>query len=217
MELIKIVGDIKVYSDTGAILYKAGASVNADGALRAYGPDDAKALDYLANAGSPSDWWGIVTGSDGKPVVQSIYHPAPGYYISTTAQVFPAYANDDPFRYVDSERYPFNVVPGNFGNGCKLGDVGFCYNTVTEDNMFCATADIGPTNHIGEVSILLAQLLALDPSPKKGGTSNKAIAYVSFPGSDPTYKPWPKKCQIAIDTFNKWGGLSKLKELIPQL
>ena len=218
MNLLKTIGGVKVYFDTGAILYKTGATVNGDGSPHCYHPDDDQGLDYLANAGSSGEWWGIYAppGGTGKPVVQSIYHPAPGYYISTTALVNPDYPQDHPDRYIDSERYPFMVAPGSFGEGWTLGDIGFCYNEKTTDNMYCATGDIGPTNHIGEVSMLLAKCLGLDADPKKGGT-DAGIVYVVFPGSDPGYKPWAKKCQIAVDKFGAWGGMTKLKQLMPQL
>ena len=216
MNLQKTVGGVKVYQEDGALIYKAGATVNGDGSPHCYHPDDEQALDYLANAGSPGNWWGVHTDRLGEPVVQSIYHPAPGYYISTTALVNPGYPPDHPDAYIDSERYPFCVVPGSFGLGWKLGDVGFCLNEKTQDNMYCATADIGPTNHIGEVSMLLAKCLGLSPDPKKGGTES-GIVYVVFPGSDPLYRPWDQKCQIAIDVFAKWGGTDRLAKLLDQL
>lgn len=216
MKRIKTVGGIDVYSEAGALVYKAGATVNGDGSPHCYHPDDAEGLDYLANAGNPGNWWGIYTDANGKPVTQSIYHPAPGYYISTTALMNPAFPENHPDAYIDSERYPFCVVPGNFGNGWKLGDVGFCLNERTGDNMYCATADIGPQSHIGEVSMLLAKCLGLSPDPKKGGTSS-GIVYVVFPGSDPGYKPWTTKCDIAVDVFNAWGGLAHLQEVARNL
>jgi len=216
MNLLKTIGGVKVYQDSGALLYKTGASVNGDGSPHCYHPDSAKGLDYLANAGSPGNWWGVYADQSGEPVVQSIYHPAPGYYVSTTALEDPSQPQDHPDRYLDSERYPFMVAPGNFGEGWKLGDVGFCLNQKTSDNMYCATGDIGPQDHIGEVSILLASCLGLNADPKKGG-ADAGIVYVVFPGSDPGYKPWSAKCQIAVDTFGKWGGMDKLKQLIPQL
>jgi hypothetical protein len=215
MDKIKTVGGVSIYQEANALLYKAGASVNGDGSPHCYHPDDSKGLDYLANAGEPGNWWGIYAPS-GNPLVQGIYHPAPGYYISTTALFNPGFPKDRPERYIDSERYPFMVVPGNFGQGWGLGDVGFCLNQKTGDNMYCATGDVGPTNHIGEVSMLLATCLGLNSSPKKGG-AEEGIVYVVFPGSDPVYKPWKDKCQIAIDKFGAWGGLPKLEQLISQL
>jgi hypothetical protein len=216
MNLVKTVGGVKVYADTGALLFKTGAAVNGDGSPHCYHPDDAKGLDYLANAGKPGNWWGVYTDASGKPVTQSIYLPAPGYYISTTALIDSSQPADHPDRYLDSERYPFMVAPGNFGEGWQLGDVGFCYNEKTTDNMYCATGDIGPKDKIGEVSILLASLLGINADPKKGGVSG-GIVYVVFPGSNSVYRPWYVMCQVAIDTFTKWGGMTKLKQLMPQL
>ena len=90
----------------------AGATVDGDGSPHCYHPDDEQALDYLANAGSSDDgWWGIYSDRLGEPVLQTIYHPAPGYYISTTALVDPGYPPDHPNAYIDSERYPFCVMP----------------------------------------------------------------------------------------------------------
>ena len=212
----KTVGGVKVYQEDGALIYKTGATVNGDGSPHCYHPDDSQALDYLANAGEPGNWWGVHVDRLGEPVLQSIYHPAPGYYISTTALVDPGYPPNHPEAYIDSERYPFCVVPGGFGEGWKLGDVGFCLNEKTKANMYCATADVGPTNHIGEVSMLLAKCLGLNHDPKKGGTES-GIVYVVFPGSDPLYRPWDQKCQIAIDVFAKWGGTARLAKLLDQL
>jgi Fungal chitosanase of glycosyl hydrolase group 75 len=216
MDLVKTIGGVKVYREQSALVFKAGATVNGDGSPHCYHPIDDEGLDYLANAGSPGNWWGIYTDRQGNPVLQSIYHPAPGYYISTTALVNPTYPEDHPEHYIDSERYPFCVVPGSFGEGWKLGDVGFCLNERTRDNMYCATADVGPTNHIGEVSMLLAKCLGLDFDPKTGGTES-GIVYVIFPGSDPVYRSWMEKCEIAIEAFDKWGGTNHLEDIIDKL
>ena len=209
------VGVFEVVGNPRAIVYKAGATVNGDGSPHCYHPDDDQALDYLANAGSPGNWWGIYA-PNGEPVVQSIYHPAPGYYISTTALFNPVYPEDHPDRYIDSERYPFCVIPSSFGQGWKLGDVGLCLNQRSGDNMYCATADIGPADHIGEVSMLLAKCLGLKPDPKSGGCES-GIVYVVFPGSDSVYRSWEEKCDIAVETFDIWGGLPKLKQIAKSL
>jgi hypothetical protein len=212
MEVIKSIDNVQVWQEDNALLWKSGATICGDGSPHCYHPHDSQGLDYLANAGSPGQWWGIATDNNGKPYVQSIYDPAPGYYVSTTALVDPNYPNHYPERYIDSERYPYLVVPGQFGYNWKVGDVGFVYNTHTHDNMYCATGDIGPTNHIGEISMLLAKCLKMNPDPKKGGAES-GIVYVVFPGSDPGYDTWRAKCKVAIDTFTKWGGMSRLKAL----
>ena len=108
------------------------------------------------------------------------------------------------------------MVPGKFGEGWELGDVGFCYNTHTEDNMFWTTGDIGPRDKIGEISIYLAKCLKVNPDPKRGGIAS-GIVYVVFPGSNKVYMPWTLMMETAIEKFNEWGGLSKLKPLISQI
>jgi Fungal chitosanase of glycosyl hydrolase group 75 len=216
MDQIKTVGGVNIYQDGAAILFKAGATINGDGSPHCYHPDEGKGLDYLANAGSPGNWWGIATDAKGHPIVQSIYDVAPGNYVSTTALTIPGYSPEFPEHYLDSERYPFMVVPGSFGYGWKVGDVGFCYNERTNDNMYCCTGDVGPSDHVGEVSMLLGRCLGLNVDPKKGGCES-GIVYVAFPASDPLYRPWREKCQIAQDVFNKWGGMEKLKQLIPKM
>jgi hypothetical protein len=212
VDVITEIGGVRVYRDgSGAILYKAGCTVNADGSPHAYAPEGSKLkpLDYLANAGSPSNWWGIATDSFGNPYVQSAWHPAPGYYVSTTALFDPAYPEQHPLRYVDSERYGFSVIPGG-QSWAKLGDVGLAYNEETGDNFFFCIADVGPTNHLGEGSMLLARCLGLDPNPKKGGTSKRIISYVTLPDSDPQFSPWELKCKTAMKLVGEWGGLSRL-------
>src|SRR4029077_1307917 len=219
MNVIVDVGGVPIYKDSsGAILYKAGCTVNADGSPHAYAPDNSslKALDYLANAGDTGNWWGIATDASGTPYIQSAWHPAPGFYVSTTALCNPKYPADHPYRYVDSERYAFSVLPGG-QSWAKLGDVGLAYNQKTGDNFFFAVADIGPTNHIGEGSVLLARCLGLDPNPKKGGTDDRIISYVTLPNSDPGYTDWETKCKTAMKLVGEWGGLSRLIEASKQM
>src|SRR5215469_9907125 len=77
-----------ISGDHHAIFYKSGFAVDADGAYRAYHPDDRPGLDALKHAGHPGDWWALVTDNekrDGRPVLQEQGDPAPGFYVSTTA------------------------------------------------------------------------------------------------------------------------------------
>lgn len=216
MKLTKFdtIGDVPLYhDDKGAVLYKAGCTVNSDGSPHSYAPDGSglTALDYLANAGSPGNWWGIATDSSGQPYIQAPWHVAPGYYVSTTALVNSDYAEDDPSRYVDSERYAFGVLPGG-QSYAKLGDVGLALNLQTGDAMYYALADIGPQDHLGEGSMLLSKCLGLNPSPKTGGTSKRIIAWMVLPGSDPQYTDWWTKCHTAMKLVDQWGGLARLQE-----
>src|ERR1700676_2054280 len=71
-----------------AFAYKAGLAVDADGAFRAYHPDNRLGLDTIEHAGRPGNWWALATDTgrpSGRPVVQRKGDPAPGYYVSMTA------------------------------------------------------------------------------------------------------------------------------------
>jgi hypothetical protein len=209
------IGGVPIYHDDfGAVCFKSGCTINADGSPHAYAPDNSglTALDFLANAGSPGNWWGIACDGSGHPYRQSPWHVAPGFYVSTTALCNPKYPDDHPSRYVDSERYCFSVLPGG-KSFAKLGDVGLALNTKTGDNMYFALGDVGPKGQIGEGSMLLGRCLGLNPSPKTGGTSTRIISYVILPESDPGYADWEAKCQRAIDLVDNWGGLNRLQEL----
>jgi hypothetical protein len=222
-DLTKIdsVAGVTIYSVPGtpkSFVFKAGAAINADGAANCYGPNNS-GIDYTANGGDDQggNWWGGPTGKDGKPLVQQIYDPYPGMYVSGTAHFNPAYTEDSQYRYIDSASIPFLVLPGNHSNGAKLGDVALVLNTVTSDNCFAIYADVGPQTKIGEISMRLATALKLNHNPKSGGIVLHEIAYLVFPGSVASWKP-PK---VWFDTANTltqaWGGLARLKQIAAEI
>lgn len=213
---IDVVDTVKIYSVLGepkAFVFKSGLMIDCDGSPNAYGPDDS-GMDYTANGGDDSggDWWGGPT-SGGKPVVQMIYDPSPGMYVSGTSHYNSAYSEDSPYRYLDSESIPFFVLPGKHSCGAKLGDVGLCLNTKTGDNCYGIYADVGPAAKIGEASMRMAAALKINSNPKTGGTESPIIVYLVFPGSIASWKP-PKIWWDTANTLTKaWGGLSRLKEI----
>jgi hypothetical protein len=218
---IDSVAGVTIYSVTGepkAIVFKAGAAINADGAANCYGPNNS-GIDYTANGGDDQggNWWGGPVGKDGKPLTQKIYDPYPGMYVCATAHFNPGYTEDSQYRYIDSAAIPFLVMPGNHSCGAKLGDVALVLNTATGDNCYAIYADVGPSAKIGEISMRLATALSIDNNPKKGGTAAKRIVYLVFIGSVASWKP-PK---VWFDTANTlteaWGGLSRLVTLSKQL
>lgn len=213
------IGGVPIYQDDlGAVCFRTGCMIDADGSPHAYAPDSSglTALDYLGNAGSPGNWWGIACDGSGNPYLQSPWHPAPGFYVSTTALMNSKYSEDHPSCYLDSERYCFAVLPGG-KSFAKLGDVGMALNTQTGDNMYFALGDVGPKDQIGEGSMLLGRCLGLNPSPKTGGTSKRIISYVILPDSDPGYTDWETKCQTAMKLVDAWGGLARLTEISKNL
>lgn len=183
------VGGKKVYKlgDGRAVFYTAGMAIDADGAYRAYHPGN-KGLDFLANGGKPGNWWALVTDNgkpSGNPVVQGSDDPAPGFYISTTSLEDPEFNRKDPRRYVDSESIPYIVLPGGKLGGAKLGDFALLINLKTKAQVAAIVADAGPKTKLGEASIAASAAL-LGPgkgNPKNGGTEDKIIRYIVFPGS----------------------------------
>lgn len=224
--LIKTIGSVKIYSEKNAYIYIAGMAIDADGDELAYAPAGSglAPLDHLANAGKPGSWWGITCDSDGNPYLQQPYHRAPGYYVSSTALVNPAFPLSNPDRFMDSSQIPYFVLPSNFSSGmpaplqpAKLGDLGLGYNIQTGDNNAMIYADIGPANQIGEGSMALASTLALKPDPKTGGTSKPIICYWFVPGSSKGWQPVDIWWKNALDLFRRWGGMAYLKTVISQI
>jgi len=176
----------KVYkhNPSSAIMFRAKLTIDADGSPRAYGPNNS-GLDYTANAGSPGNWWGVVTNNSGNPIIQGSGSPYPGMYVSTTSLINTAYATTSPFRYVNSEAIPFFVLPAavkTLGN-IQLGDIGYVYNTVTGLGCYAIFADGGPAGKLGEASIYLATQIGVNSNARTGGTSQGIIDYIVFPGS----------------------------------
>jgi hypothetical protein len=215
---IDSVAKIKIWSvkgDPASFLFQAGLMIDADGSPNCYGPNNS-GLDYTANGGDDNggEWWGGPVDSSGRPVIQKIYDPSPGMYVSATALGNPVYPEASPYRYLDSESIPFFVLPGQHGNEAKPGDVGLVYNIKTEDNCYAVYGDVGPTSKIGEGSMRLAEALKIVSNPKNGGTESRTIVYVVFPGSVGKWMPPNEWFDLASSLFKTWGGLSRLKELI---
>jgi len=189
--LLKI-GGVPVYQDEdGSVHWIGEMTIDADGCPHAYGPEGTKPLDYLANAGYPGNWWGVVTSSNGEPYVQKSSDgkekaPWPGYYVSTTAYLVSGYDKYDCRRYVDSEKVPFAVVPGNVRTSIPPKFMG-CKTIVTDKKtgmeLDCACCDVGPSSHLGEASMAAAKFFGLSSDPKSGGSSDRTrFHYRMFPG-----------------------------------
>ena len=180
----KIIGGKTVYELKGKQAYMviAGMMIDADGSPHAYHKDNTQALDYLANAGKPGNWWALATDngkSTGNPLVQTATDPAPGYYISMTSLVDKTKNYSDPRRYVDSETIPYIAMPPAFSTAFKPGDIALVVNKKNNKRCYAIFADVGPRDKIGEGSIALAKQLGIDADPKKGGAANNVV-YIFF-------------------------------------
>jgi hypothetical protein len=138
-------------------------------------------LDELANAGEPGHWNGIITDSDGNPMIQQESDPFPGFYISCTSLEDESKHFRDPDRYVDATTIPYVVLPDDVARvgGVQLGDFAVVTNLRNGKSAFAIYADIGT---LGEGSIALADALGISSNARHGGASD-GIMYVLFPGS----------------------------------
>lgn len=175
----------------------AGMQIDADGAngqtggVPVYAPSGyiPAPLDYLANAGSTGNWYGVVTDTgqkNGKPVKQGINGPAPGAYVSATSYRWPHFARIDPLAYVDAASVPYIVLPGHW-RAQAIGVVLGCKASITDTKtgkilMASGVLDFGPKAKLGEASIACAKFFGIPASPKNGGTSEKRFIYTFFPG-----------------------------------
>lgn len=182
----------RIYGDPTTVEFQAGMMIDADGALRAYHPDDASGLDRLDHAGAPGNWWGIVT-ADGTPngaaLVQRESDLAPGFHVSQTSLEDFEKEAADPHRYVDSVAVPFVALQEVFVTelGCQLGDFAFVMREALNGTLHSSAAifaDVAaPELPVGEGSIALAERLGIPSSPRDGGTFRDSVRYVLFCGS----------------------------------
>src|SRR6478672_11415462 len=106
-------GTVSIWKDTlnNTVFFISGMNIDADGSPRAYHPVSDSGQDALRNAGKKGNWYGIITGKDGEPILQGKNDPAPGFYISCTSLQDPSRSVSDPLRYVNSDSIPYIVLP----------------------------------------------------------------------------------------------------------
>ncbi len=217
------VGDVTVWQHDGrheAIVFRAGMTIDVDGAPTAYHPNDRGALNRLAHAGRAGRWWALVT-KNGEPVVQGPGDPAPGYYVSMTSLESSSFAPTDPRRYVDASAIPYIALPASVTKAgrIRLGDLAVVINQANGKLAYAIYADQGPKDRIGEGSLYLANRLRNTPLPDSIGIRKSLVddlVYVVFPGSG-NGKPRTRE-QIAAagaKLFDRLGGLSTVEACLP--
>jgi len=200
-------------------VFEAGLAVDADGAFRAYHPNNRLGLDSIEHAGHPGNWWAVATDTgdpNGRPVVQGKKDPAPGYYVSMTSLFDAANPNErDPHRFVDAAKIPYVVLPPVGLKHAKLGDFATVVNLQNDEVAGAIVADeSAPELKMGEGSIALADALGIDSNPRSGGIEH-GVAYVIYPGSG---NGKPRELDEIVSTsrryFQVWGGLQKLNSCL---
>jgi hypothetical protein len=197
--------DIVEQSD-GSVIFSAGATLDGDGAngqfggLPCYAPESYQkpTLDVLANAGGPGNWFGVVTDNGkktGTPIIQGSADPCPGAYVSATSlHLFDQDGNplprSSPFKYVDSATVPFIAVPSLIIRGVAgivLGCRCVVTNSRTGQSVEAVVADVGPADHIGEISVACAKAIGVPIGTthpaNSGGAPSPTIHYQLFPGT----------------------------------
>jgi hypothetical protein len=202
-------------ADVEAFVYRSGMEIDADGAYRAYHPDNQLGLDSIEHAGAPGNWWALATDTgepSGRPVIQKRNDPAPGYYVSMTSLYDSSIASErNPRRFVDAASVPYVVLPPEGFEHAKLGDFAIVMNLENGKVAAGIVADeTAPELPMGEGSIALAKMLGIDSDPRTGGT-DAGVAYVIYPGSG-NGKPRRSGeiAKVSRIYFEKWGGLQKL-------
>lgn len=202
-------------SNGADFFFKSGMAIDADGAPRAYHPDDRLGLDSLNHAGHPGNWWALVTDNEkpsGHPVVQGKSDPSPGFYVSTTALFDRSNPNSrDPNRYVDATKIPYVVLHPEALKHARLGDFATVVNLQNGKISAALVADESASNlPVGEGSIALAQALGIDPSPRHGGKDGDVV-YLIYAGSG---NRRPRSLEEIVtrsnELFKSWGGIAKL-------
>lgn len=170
----------------------AGMMIDADGAngqssAPVYAPKGftPEPLDYLANAGGPGNWYGVVTDQHGNPIVQKEGDPMPGAYVSATSYRYKGHPSTDPRAYVDANSVVFIVLPSHWRKeaiGIVLGCYAEIHDTKHGKTVVGVVADFGPKGKLGEASIACAREFGVPSSPKSGGTEEKRFVYTFWPG-----------------------------------
>jgi Fungal chitosanase of glycosyl hydrolase group 75 len=204
---------------TTALFFKAKFAVDADGAARAYHPDnDPEALDLLTHATSGSKKYIQGRKKNGK-VGKG---PRPGFYVSETALS----RGDawDANAFVDAEFVPYIVLPGDFAPGVKPGNLCTVVNLVNLRSTGAIFADSNPK--VGEASIRAALNLHVnDPAmpitelAKNGGDEKDRYLYIVYPGENLAARAavphWPAEdiAARADQLFTDWGGVDLVRKI----
>jgi hypothetical protein len=199
----------------GSIVFLGRFTIDADGAPRAYGPNNT-GLDATGNAGRPGNWWALATtaancGPTGTPIVQGNDDPAPGFFVSKTTMENPAFNCRKQRRYVDSDTIPYVALPRAIasitGNQGKLAVV---QRTAAAGLGLAVHADQAPKFGIGEGSMQLARTLGLNPNPRAGGTGTRELLFLVLPQRMGFPADAGAVETAARTAFEAWGGMGRL-------
>lgn len=184
--------------DKSIVIERADADIDADGAngqngaKAAYMIDD-KGSELLANGGMGMhngrvvgihSWFKDIVILDDDDDEEPKVFPG-GIIVSRTAYKWSEPKANAPDAYLDSETVAYICVPPEIQNGVEgivLGCKCIVFNRLTGKQAEGVVGDIGPRHKIGEISIEMARLLGINPSPRSGGEDRPMIDYMIYPG-----------------------------------
>ena len=205
------------------IVYNSGMAIDADGAPDAYHPRQSKGLDSLVHAGTPGDWWALLTDDEGEPIVRDS-GPYRGFYVSMTwlHHHDRTMSRQDPDYWVDARSVPYLAIPESVWSvtGVTKGDLAVVLNERNGNISPAIVADWGTEDTLGEGSIALGRALGLRSSDPRTGGVRDGITYVVFPNSAAS-PAWPRAFgdiqSHAYALFQEWGGGDALRACMRHL
>ena len=204
---------------TTALFFKAKIACDADGAARAYHPNNhPEALDVLDDATAGSMKFIQGKKKNGKTGLG----PRPGFFVSETS--LRRGVAWDANTFVDAEFIPYIVLPEDFAPGV---DVGTLCTVVNLSNFRSTSAIFADTNQeVGEASVrAVINLHVNDPSmpitalARHGGDEKDRYVYIVHAGEKLTAREplphWPAEDIAAKGDalFAAWGGVDMVKRL----
>ena len=226
LETVRTVSDgphkaIKVQRIVGTtpLFFQAKIACDADGAARAYHPDnDPQALDLVKNA--TEDSRRFIQGKKKNGRIGK--GPRPGFFVSATSLGHGDAWDADAF--VDAEFIPYIVLPSHFADGVTNGTLCTVVNLNNFRSIGAIVADSNPK--VGEASVRAVIALHVnDPAmpitdlAKRGGDAKDRYVYIVYPGEALAARAaaphWPAE-DIAARTdplFAAWGGIDMVKRI----
>jgi hypothetical protein len=218
------------HKNTGLVYFKADYDLDFDGSPRAYNPTNT-GIEENGNAQNSAGAFSesIILFKNKKPYLQKANNPFPGFFISLTSLKLQNFPDTSVKRYVDSEKIPYFVLPGNKlqNAGIELGDIGLIFNTETNKSAFAIFADSGPTSIVGEGSLALAKALEIKLKTNSrgkivGGIDDANILYIAFPKSGKGANKYQNLTVLDVETLGnkaikQFGDKEKVIKMILDL
>ena len=190
-QIIARIDNTSIFWNGTRMSYMAGFAVDCDGSPRAYhSKSSALGEDSWSSACYPDGNFQDILACDhvGKPVVQtglSEGEPAKDFFIAMTSYQHAKFGKYDVRRYVDANTVPYGVINGKLRKMVPpkfLGCYGEVRNLKNGIVVPFVTADVGPSNRVGEGSTKLVHLLGYPKASPRNGVDERVFQWSFYPG-----------------------------------